>query len=267
MNKVATRALQSSTALSRAGFHTTQLNGQRISINLRYIGQAEQIERLERNEVFVGHLPRDAFEDELLQRMQQAGRVYKIRWMMDFSGNTRGYGFVKYVTPDEAQIALRLLNNFCIRFNHDPIGAKISMDNKALFFGNLPITCTARVLVNALTKIEVQGIVGAIMDDQLLPRNRGYCDRRCFVLFQSHEAATKARRVLLPVEVKMSGRVLSIDWGRTDIPQWEVQNLPGFHSVSQNYRNHQNFNFSHSNTYTKSILPATDMYLCARGIY
>ncbi|RWR98663.1 hypothetical protein B4U79_04964, partial [Dinothrombium tinctorium] len=53
------------------------------------------------SEVFVGKIPRDCFEDKIVQ----IGIVYELRLMMDFSGTNRGYGFLMYTTPNDAKRA------------------------------------------------------------------------------------------------------------------------------------------------------------------
>lgn len=47
-------------------------------------------------EVFVGKLPRDMYEDELVPLFETAGTIYEFRLMMEFSGDNRGYAFVMY---------------------------------------------------------------------------------------------------------------------------------------------------------------------------
>lgn len=47
-------------------------------------------------EVFVGKIPRDMYEDELVPLFEKAGRLYEFRLMMEFSGENRGYAFVTY---------------------------------------------------------------------------------------------------------------------------------------------------------------------------
>lgn len=47
-------------------------------------------------EVFVGKIPRDMYEDELVPLFERAGRIYEFRLMMEFSGENRGYAFVMY---------------------------------------------------------------------------------------------------------------------------------------------------------------------------
>lgn len=47
-------------------------------------------------EVFVGKIPRDMYEDELVPLFEKAGTMYEFRLMMEFSGENRGYAFVMY---------------------------------------------------------------------------------------------------------------------------------------------------------------------------
>ena len=62
--------------------------------------------------VFVGKIPRDVYEDELVPLFSRHGRIYEMRLMMDFNGNNRGYAFVVFSTKKEAQNAVRMLNNY-----------------------------------------------------------------------------------------------------------------------------------------------------------
>lgn len=65
--------------------------------------------------MFVGRIPRDCFEPELVPIFEQAGQIYELRLMMDFSGTNRGYCFVNYFTKYQAQLAIQILNNYEIR--------------------------------------------------------------------------------------------------------------------------------------------------------
>ena len=73
-------------------------------------------------EVFVGKLPRDIYEPHLFPIFSSVGRIYKIRLMMDFSGTNRGYCFVQYATPGEAQRAIGELNDFEISKGEEACG-------------------------------------------------------------------------------------------------------------------------------------------------
>lgn len=98
--------------MSRTGYSIVQQNGQR-----RY-GPPPTWHGLPPKrgcEVFVGKIPRDCFEDELVPIFEKAGRIYEMRLMMDYNGQNRGYAFVVYCNLQEAKEAVKLINNFEIR--------------------------------------------------------------------------------------------------------------------------------------------------------
>nr|XP_032834710.1 LOW QUALITY PROTEIN: APOBEC1 complementation factor-like [Petromyzon marinus] len=68
-------------------------------------------------EVFLGKLPRDLFEDELVPVCQKIGTIYEMRMMMNFNGDNRGFAFVTFTSRQEAQEAIRQLNNYEIRLD------------------------------------------------------------------------------------------------------------------------------------------------------
>ena len=88
-------------------------------------------------EIFVGKIPRDCFEDELVPVFEKAGRIYELRLMMDFSGQNRGYAFVVYSSPSEAKDSVKMLNNYEIRKGRT-LGICMSVDNCRLFVGGIP---------------------------------------------------------------------------------------------------------------------------------
>lgn len=189
-------------------FSVEQRNGQRIS-NLAGCKLASR-----RNEVFVGKLPRDLFEDELLPFMQQAGTVQQIRLMMDFSGTNRGFGFVTYAELSEALRALRKLNKRTLRPDQPPVVILRSFDNKKLHFGNLPPRCTRSQLLSDLRRI-----LDDVVDAELPEVEPGADKRHALVTFKTHDAATQARRVLIPGSAKIFDRQIEIDWAKPDTPE------------------------------------------------
>lgn len=66
-------------------------------------------------EVFVGNLPRNLMENELLPVFSQVGPIYKLRLMMDFTGTTRGFAFISYFTATDASKAVLRFNDYHIR--------------------------------------------------------------------------------------------------------------------------------------------------------
>lgn len=61
-------------------------------------------------QIFVGKIPRDLFEDELVPLFEKAGPIWDLRLMMDpLSGLNRGYAFVTFCTKEAAQAAVKLV--------------------------------------------------------------------------------------------------------------------------------------------------------------
>ncbi len=89
-------------------------------------------------QVFVGKIPRDCFEDELVPLFERCGHIYELRLMMDHhTGQNRGYAFVVYAKVLEAKDCVKLLNNVEIRKGRS-LGICMSVDNCRLFIGGIP---------------------------------------------------------------------------------------------------------------------------------
>ncbi|CAG4958812.1 unnamed protein product [Parnassius apollo] len=163
-------------------------------------------------EVFIGKLPREIFEDELVPIFSRVGKIYEMRLMMDFSGSNRGYAFVTYATKAEASAAVKELNGYEISARRY-IGVVKSVDNCRLFVGGIPKTKTEDDILQELSK-RVSGIVKVILykngHDKRL--NRGFA----FVEFTCHRAAAMARRALVPGRVKIWDQEVMVDWAEPE---------------------------------------------------
>jgi len=54
--------------------------------------------------VFIGKIPKDVFEDEIIPLVEDCGQVWDLRLMMDpMTGFNRGYAFCTYVTKEDAK--------------------------------------------------------------------------------------------------------------------------------------------------------------------
>lgn len=71
-------------------------------------------------QVFVGKIPRDLYEDELVPLFEKAGPIWDLRLMMDpLSGQNRGYAFITFCGKEAAQEAVKLV---CDKTNtHRPV--------------------------------------------------------------------------------------------------------------------------------------------------
>lgn len=109
--------------LSRPGYTLVQKHGQRI---FQYcVGNFTPPRG---SEVFVGKLPKNLFEDELVPVFEQIGQIFRLRLMLDFNGRSRGFAFVTFFNSEIASTAISMLQNYPIRPGKY-IGVYKSLDN------------------------------------------------------------------------------------------------------------------------------------------
>ena len=166
-------------------------------------------------EVFVGKIPRDCYEDELVPIFENMGKIYELRLMMDFSGANRGYCFVMYTRRDDAKRAMKELNNFQVRKGRY-LGVCLSVDNCRLFVGGIPKNKTKEEILVEMKKV-TEGVVDVIVYPSATDKskNRGFA----FVEYESHRAAAMARRKLIPGRIQLWGHTIAVDWAE---PEQEV---------------------------------------------
>ncbi|NXL08850.1 RBM46 protein, partial [Mesembrinibis cayennensis] len=129
-------------------------------------------------EVFVGKIPRDMYEDELVPVFERAGKIYEFRLMMEFSGKF--------------------------------IGVCVSLDNCKLFIGAIPKDRKKEEILNEMKKV-TEGVVDVIVYPNATDKtkNRGFA----FVEYESHRAAAMARRRLIPGKpFQLWGHTIQVDW-------------------------------------------------------
>ncbi|TRY66249.1 hypothetical protein DNTS_006733 [Danionella cerebrum] len=164
-------------------------------------------------EIFVGKIPRDVYEDELVPVFETVGRIYEMRLMMDFDGKNRGYAFVMYTQKHEAKRAVRELNNFEIRPGR-LLGVCCSVDNCRLFIGGIPKTKKREEILEEVSKV-TEGVLDVIVYASAADKmkNRGFA----FVEYESHRAAAMARRKLMPGRIQLWGHQIAVDWAEPEI--------------------------------------------------
>jgi len=198
----------------RCSFDYVQRNGQRI-----YGGPPPQWTGPlpgKGCEVYVTKIPRDCFEDELVPIFEKVGPVYEHRLMMEFTGNNRGYGYVRFGSATDAKDAIRKLNNYEVRPNRFLVVTK-SVDNRRLWVNGIPKNRSANEI-----RGEMEKMTAGVTDIILYPsqadktKSRGYM----FVEYESHRAAALARRKLVPGKAFLFGVELGqVDWAE---PEHEV---------------------------------------------
>ncbi|XP_061665860.1 APOBEC1 complementation factor isoform X9 [Syngnathoides biaculeatus] len=197
--------------VQRTGYRLQQENGQR-----RYGGpppgwDGPPPER--GSEIFVGKLPRDLFEDELVPLCEKFGQIFEVRMMMDFNGNNRGYAFVTFASKQEARAAMKQLNNYEIRSGR-LLGVCASVDNCRLFVGGIPKSKKRDEILAEMRKV-TEGAVDVIVYPSAADKskNRGFA----FVEYDSHRAAAMARRKLLPGRIQLWGHGIAVDWAEPEV--------------------------------------------------
>ncbi|XP_062342907.1 heterogeneous nuclear ribonucleoprotein R-like isoform X1 [Osmerus eperlanus] len=160
-------------------------------------------------EVFVGKIPRDLYEDELVPLFEKAGPIWDLRLMMDpLSGQNRGYAFITFCSKDAAQEAVKLCDNYEIRAGKY-LGVCISVANNRLFVGSIPKNKTRDSILEDFGKV-TEGLQEVILyhqpDDK--KKNRGFC----FLEYEDHKSAAQARRRLMSGKVKVWGNPVTVEW-------------------------------------------------------
>ncbi|KAI9553292.1 hypothetical protein GHT06_021188 [Daphnia sinensis] len=165
------------------------------------------------SEVFVGKIPRDLMEDELLPIFETVGPVYEIRLMMDgVAGGNRGFAFVTFTTPSDATKAIQLLNRYEIRPNRF-IGVLRSLDNCRLFIGGIPNDKSKDDIREEMSR-QTDGVVAVILYSAIADKtkNRGFA----FVEYESHRAAAIARRKCITGRFQLFEKSIAVDWAEPE---------------------------------------------------
>lgn len=191
--------------MQRTGYSMSQCNGQRCYGGPPgWTGPAPG----KGCEVFVGKLPRDCFEDEIVPIFEKAGKIYEVRMMLEFAGTNRGYCFVTYTNRNDAKRAVRDLDRHEIRKNKF-LGVNFSVDNCRLYVGSIPHEKTQPEILAEMRRT-TDGVVDVITYPSSVDKskNRGFA----FIEYESHRAAALARKKDVPGRLEMWGKMVIIDW-------------------------------------------------------
>lgn len=193
--------------LDRTGYSLDVTTGQR-----KYGGPPPDWEGTEPGpgcEVFCGKIPKEVFEDELILLFEKSGKIYDLRLMMDpMTGTNRGYAFVTYTTKEEAEQAHKDLDNYEIKPGRK-LKVNISVPNLRLFVGNIPKSKGKDEILAEFGKLTA-GLSNAIIysspDDRR--KNRGFC----FLEYESHKAASVAKKKLGSRPIRVWNCDIIVDW-------------------------------------------------------
>ena len=196
--------------MQRTGYPIVQQNGQRrYGPPPDWSGASPQ----RGCEVFVGKIPRDCFEDELVPVFEGAGKIYEMRLMVDFSGFNRGYAFVVYTNQIDSKKSVKLFNNYEIRKGR-LLGVCMSIDNCRLFIGGIPKRVVRSDIMEEIKKV-TEGVRDVIVYPSASDKskNRGFA----FVEYDSHRSAAMARKKLISGRIHMWGHSVAVDWAEPEI--------------------------------------------------
>ncbi|KAL8568170.1 hypothetical protein ACOMHN_027693 [Nucella lapillus] len=197
------------TLIERTGFPMVQENGQRkFGPPPTWKGPPPP----RGSEIFIGKIPRDIYEDELVPVFEKVGPIYEFRLMMDFSGSNRGYAFCMYTSRGDAKRAIKELNNYEIKKGR-LLGVCSSVDNCRLFVGGIPKNKNREDILSEMAKV-TEGVVDVIVYPSAVDKtkNRGFA----FVEYESHRAAAMARRKLIPGRIQLWGHQIAVDWAEPE---------------------------------------------------
>lgn len=174
-------------------------------------------------EVFCGKIPRDVYESDLIPLFEKCGAIWDLRLMMDpMTGLNRGYAFVTFTTRDAAQEAVRQLDSHELG-EGKTLKVNVSEPKTRLFIGNIPKSKDREDIEDEFKKLAAglrEVIIYSSPDDK--KKNRGFC----FLEYESHKAASLAKRRLETGRVKVWNCDIIVDWA-------DPQEEPDEHTMSQ----------------------------------
>lgn len=138
----------------------------------------------------MGKISRDVYEDELVFVFEAVGRIYELRFMMDFDGKNRGYVFVMYCYKNEVKRVVREFNNYEIRSGR-LLGVCCSVDNCRFFIGGIFKMKKREEILEEIVKV-IEGVFDVIVYVSVVDKmkNRGFV----FVEYESYRVVVMARR-------------------------------------------------------------------------
>lgn len=138
---------------SNNNYTVIQCKGQRIFRPVDEEWDSPNYDLQKNHEVFISRLPNDLLENELLPFLCRAGPVFQIRFIMNFSGSTKGMAYVVFQNVEDAFKAVRTLNNQYIRRDYDQrIRIAFSVNNKRLVIKNIDASKSQEEVKDELSK-------------------------------------------------------------------------------------------------------------------
>nr|XP_033324024.1 uncharacterized protein LOC117219185 [Megalopta genalis] len=162
-------------------------------------------------EVFVGSIPHDYYEPEIVQIFGLIGQIYELRLMMNFSGENRGYCFIMYATEEEAARAVRELDQFEI-YPGKKIGVVASVNNRRLYIVQLPSYLSTEAIVKRFYEMTDD------IENVAVYRNTNGMVNYVLVSYNTHRGAAMGRRRLVPESLTLfPNHEVIIEWAKPNM--------------------------------------------------
>ncbi|XP_004696730.1 dead end protein homolog 1 [Echinops telfairi] len=165
------------------------------------------------SEVFIGRLPQDVYEHQLIPLFQRVGRLYEFRLMMTFSGLNRGFAYARYSSRRGAQAAIATLHNHLLRPSC-PLLVCRSTEKCELCVDGLPRSLSHHALMLAL-----QPLSAGLQEALLLPSQGSAPTQIALLKFSSHRAAAMAKKALVEGQSCLCGEQVTVEWLKPDMKQ------------------------------------------------
>eukprot|EP01114_Cavostelium_apophysatum_P019797 TRINITY_DN6469_c0_g1_i1.p1 TRINITY_DN6469_c0_g1~~TRINITY_DN6469_c0_g1_i1.p1 ORF type:complete len:638 (+),score=100.79 TRINITY_DN6469_c0_g1_i1:137-2050(+) len=150
--------------------------------------------------IFVSDIARGVTDDQLLAEFKKFGNVYEATVVKDKrSGETKGYGFVRYYNMDDVNAALNFptlpVFEDAVSHKRQPIKIAYADAKNTLFITNLPVLPTEQIMKEIVEIGKVVPIKYELHINQRSPKGFGY------IAYQDHDASVRAMKNLLQAGV------------------------------------------------------------------
>ncbi|XP_031475219.1 heterogeneous nuclear ribonucleoprotein Q-like [Nymphaea colorata] len=162
-----------------------------------------------RTEIFIGGLDKEAKEEDIRKVFEKAGEIVEVRLIKNSqTGKNKGYAFLRYAKPDEAQRAINELAR--AEVCGKPCAAAPLQDNDTIFLGSIDKRWKKEDVIRILQEIGIENIhtVYVMMDPNNPGHNRGFA----FLELETNKDAQNAYRKLQKKDVFGKGRNVKVAW-------------------------------------------------------
>ncbi|KAF4362122.1 hypothetical protein F8388_023974 [Cannabis sativa] len=227
--------------------HSTKIEGKKLYVT-KFVKKSERTatneEETSFTNLFVKNIDKDISVDFLRAKFSQFGKVSNVVILKDYEGNSRGMGFVKFESPEDAMIAVERLSGSLLGSRHmyverarkKPTMAGNKMLNSQLEkASNLHVT-NLDILVDDNKLRKHFSCCGNITSVRVMRDENGVSKGFGFVRFSTHEEAKNALKTLDGTVLEQKSLRVTFAWQKDyhrkesqlhypqqslDIPNWD----------------------------------------------